>query len=104
MREVQPDVEHPCRVESIVLRMQAVAAILHRHEQVFRPEGEVVEARVIDIAQEEQRQRAGVVGRPALRELEEPAEASELASGLGVGIDRKSTRLNSSHVSISYAV
>src|SRR5438034_11817725 len=66
---------------------------LFPYTTLFRsPEGEVVEARVIDIAQEEQRQRAGVVGRPALRELEEPAEASELASGLGVGIGVRGLR------------
>src|SRR5207253_6786188 len=33
-----------------------------------------------------------------------PATASAYPLGIGLGLDRKSTRLNSSHVAISYAV
>src|SRR5262249_30149318 len=66
--------------------VQAVAAILYRDEQVFCPEGEVVEGRVLEVAQEEQRQRPGVVGRPALRDLEQPAEASEGGPSGGVRV------------------
>src|SRR5262245_14286080 len=56
--------------------MQSVAAILDRHEQVFRPEGEVVECRVMDVAQVEERERARLSRRPLLCHLEQPAEAS----------------------------
>src|SRR5690349_23732536 len=55
------------------------------------------------------RQRRLVAGRDARALLDRRAEPSELdererGMQLGEAIDRKSTRLNSSHVEISYAV
>src|SRR3712207_8684523 len=51
--------------------------------------------------------RAGVDGRLATQGPVEPRDGAllhELQLALGVGGDRKSTRLNSSHANISYAV
>src|SRR5438445_9595525 len=44
------------------------------------------------------------VRRAAVRYRTNPAEASQEGGALERGIDRKSTRLNSSHANISYAV
>src|SRR3712207_7663019 len=51
-------------------------------------------------------QRVGQAGRlgPDLAEAEAGSGAVLLGPSLGVHIDRKSTRLNSSHANISYAV
>src|SRR2546422_6714518 len=50
--------------------------------------------------------QANLLGRPVLAALEKEATALGAAflAGLQVGVDRKSTRLNSSHGYISYAV
>src|SRR5690606_7324881 len=53
------------------------------------------------LAQAEQRQREAGVG---LGRVGQPGRGGAAAAGLGRGVDRKSTRLHSSHVKISYAV
>jgi len=49
--------------------VKGIARVLDHDEVVPGPEGEVVEARVLNVAEEEERQGAVVIGRPALREL-----------------------------------
>src|SRR5256712_3640950 len=86
IREVEAHVEQVRGVEGVALGVKSVARVLDHDEVVPGPEGEVVEARVRDVAEEEERQGAVVVGRPALRELEERAEAAEVAPRLGLRV------------------
>jgi len=74
---ILPHVEHVRRVEGIPLGVQRVTPVLHGHELVLGPELDVVETGVGDVSAEEERQRAVVVRRVPLRELEEAAEAAE---------------------------
>src|SRR3712207_8862718 len=43
-------------------------------------------------------------GAPGRRVLEQRGVSAEMVERFGLGLDRKSTRLNSSHANISYAV
>src|SRR5439155_12745492 len=49
-------------------------------------------------------QPEGIVAGDLMPELDEPHQFPGLIGAGQVGVDRKSTRLNSSHVAISYAV
>src|SRR5262245_33999104 len=86
IREIEADIEQVGGVQSIPLRVQGVTGVLDYDEEVLRPEAEIVEPSVVDIAEVEEGQLAVFCGGMELSELEQAAEAAELRSGLGEGV------------------
>src|SRR3712207_7543115 len=80
---------------------------LFPYTTLFRSRGELL-ARGADRAQRLVQQRLAVDGQLAARRVERPEEQAALRrrahEAHGAPEDRKSTRLNSSHANISYAV
>src|SRR3712207_7752173 len=70
------------------------ALAVHRLESGVHRRADIVEDRAVERAAELQPIRLG----------EEGAELAKLGVDLALALDRKSTRLNSSHANISYAV
>src|SRR5256885_11115092 len=60
--------------------------------------------RALVVGRQAERQVVGVAGVPPAELLRQPRQAPVEPQAQGVGEDRKSTRLNSSHLVISYAV
>src|SRR6266576_6989321 len=103
--------------EKRFLHVQRTSAVRHDELEIGKIDGDVVELERIAVLRARPRKDrgAGVNHDPQATLLTPPIDLAERRETVGIGVggkclmgrvnlDRKSTRLNSSHVEISYAV
>src|SRR5438445_1616860 len=102
--DVRADPRHPVRRKFDAALEQFIDQLQHAPDVMANAEALNQQVLALPVVDELAASLWDAVRRAAVRYRTNPAEASQEGGALERGIDRKSTRLNSSHANISYAV